>query len=904
MAFIFYYSETPIFWTHNSEDKPTEIFLNTQVNFQFLSKCPVSFIDNFTIKTVLPKNLKPTLLLIEDNDPSVPITQKKKYYLLNKTSKIMQGGYEYEGILDAWLTYGLPLINEVTKGNNRGKYYVKVNRFLSNRIFRTYLLNRSFLNKDELFDYSKEEYGFFGEQISYSGNYRQNVNPTDYRWKVLVTENDILKMTDVTAIKDEYYKITNDTTNHTLIENPRGYFFRTSRQTSGENQNITCKIYVYRFDVDTGFARAGDYYCFVHPIKAKNTTTNWFKFYVDFIPSTNDFQTKTTASVVGLGVNSVYPFSDCVWSDKLVGVFYYPLWKFSPRMYFNYRTQTEYNMFFILRPDEFYDFEKAYQKRRLTHYGETSFNPTEVFRYPSQSTNSGFGRISTPEQDGDKQYRIDYGTRYNLLDNEPPIPSGKKLIINKGYSTITSKTQGEYPHEYSFPYWMTKISREPIAINIPNAYVASRAQVAGVYLNPTFPKLLNYGSNTTPPYTRYQNAFRYGIGYNGFYTFNGTNFSVFTPWDNAHTFMYDFMGTSNNYVSGFAGWLQSSKESMNTQLVIANDKSQLAHKQAVLDGTVGGAKTVLGGIGKFISGDIAGGLSSVVGLAGNIGSSLLAQERASQIYSHAKLSQQASIADKRNSSKGTEIRGNYADDDFKNKLLENVATYNFNKNSVIPSIIYDPTNTETSASVINPNYQAFKVAFAYNTMYDYINSNLPLSHEAVNFFNRLSWNVGMKGDFYMDLHLVLKPDYSTIYTEWRGPAVAVASSYLPDSFELVDNPFVYLNLDITDDVYRNLFPHATLEEIGAIQGMFSSGVRIWKRRPEYTNEDDFTIMNVLWDTYNKLSGIDNSDEPDNYNVTNTNYNPIEYEPDDTNNYIQTQERLKNNAKTKKRSKRK
>lgn len=806
MAFEFAYCEEPLFWTHNSEYKPSHEIVGN-LNFTVINKCPISFIDNFTIKTILPKNINATILRVTDIDrPNVSPTQITKYYLLNKTSKIMQGGYEYEGTLDAWMTYALPFIFQLRLKGNKGKYPVKVNRFLNNRIFRRYVLQHAYTQPDEYFNYTNEEYGFVGQNIfSTTTRAKKTIGKTKSN---IGFETDGETIANLLAQTVNEYKIVDGGSNFQIAITPigqKGGFDTTPA-------NLLAKLVVYQLGEDlAGLWLKGDYVGFLTfnqdvriRIVAHNKMTN------------NEFRYSVTEGDI--------IFKNSYWSGKLKGVFYTYNWKFlldNMTLIGSKAATSGDTKTMIMVQFKAEDFNK-YISPHLGDSKSVSFSPTRLFRYsPTHRQSSDrYGAGGFIDESFAISNQIDYGNyARGIRETINGINGVYRYVIASPFNNVRAqKVMKE----------MLTISKYPKVSNIPNAYVFSRAKISNSYLSPTY--LLE---QTSTPLLFYRNI---GVGEGGFFTFNGLNFTTYSPWLNkGGAYINEGLGTSNTTITSFDTWLNTSKQQMNTQLTIAKQRSELATADAVIGGLSGIAKSGGKAFANFVSGNIGGGLANTLSAGTSLGSMVTGLVRAEQIYSHAKLSQEALMVDKRNSSTAELIRSNYADDDIKNKMLFDMASSNLGDN--VPSFSdLNPASINNWILIDDRNRVNF-------TTYDLDITNVPLGFESSTFYNRLSWEVGMKADFYMDAHIIFSDDYSSENTTWFDKPFYITDGTV-SGYQPVNNPFSYLVLDIEEYIYRALFPYATLEEIGAIQGMFSSGVRIWKRRPTNNTNDDFIILDV------------------------------------------------------------
>lgn len=108
--FKLYASKFPIWWTHNSIDKPDPTYfdtLNDSENKDGFNWVEVPFTfnykDQFTGTLIADDQYYTFFKLIDSKDDKFP----NKYYLVESQTKSFQGGYELELRLDVFTTYGL-----------------------------------------------------------------------------------------------------------------------------------------------------------------------------------------------------------------------------------------------------------------------------------------------------------------------------------------------------------------------------------------------------------------------------------------------------------------------------------------------------------------------------------------------------------------------------------------------------------------------------------------------------------------------------------------------------------------------------------------------------------------------------------------------------------------------------
>lgn len=128
-------SNSPIFWTINTIDKPNKDFLNsitwTQVNFT------PNFVDQFTT-TIVADSENYTLLKIYeiyesvDGSTSAISYENEKIFINSNISKVLKKGYLLTFDLDLWATYGVNFLDYL----NNNDYLIHVKRALSPSIYK------------------------------------------------------------------------------------------------------------------------------------------------------------------------------------------------------------------------------------------------------------------------------------------------------------------------------------------------------------------------------------------------------------------------------------------------------------------------------------------------------------------------------------------------------------------------------------------------------------------------------------------------------------------------------------------------------------------------------------------------------------------------------------------------
>ena len=124
-----YISSSPVFWTINSIDKPTDSYIES-LEYNKIDFTP-NWVDNQTITIVADKQSYTVLKLI-DNEENFT------YYFLNSNiNKKMAKGYLLTFELDVWATYCIDFMGFLAKSyisSKKTTYFIKVNRTNNNYV--------------------------------------------------------------------------------------------------------------------------------------------------------------------------------------------------------------------------------------------------------------------------------------------------------------------------------------------------------------------------------------------------------------------------------------------------------------------------------------------------------------------------------------------------------------------------------------------------------------------------------------------------------------------------------------------------------------------------------------------------------------------------------------------------
>lgn len=885
-VFKYYATNKPIFWTPNSEWKPNRDCFRRMIPenaWTPIPNCPVSWVDNFTIKTILqdPSINKWTVLRIEEYTNDLPNANivSTKYFYLQATSKRLKNiaqestanekvpykgvkrASEYVGTLDVWLTYGLDLIEKLS---NDDKHPILVERFLHPRMFRKYLELKAFKHDDEMFNYESEE-------------------------KVLaVSAQPQLVPAEVFSADKQFIKGRN-----IYIANFANQYLWKNTKWVGSKFN-TLPNWACLTPSEESLTKATNWYYIVLAndddasytvVLASDTDTflnlNYWNTDYSITGSPHYKATWAIASkdwVLRTLTQNRYNKSEGYWPEHVVGIykadgffggkFTWTIVKGDDAGNYVRVVPTAYQ----LKPDDvvknigaLLDCKSCYNKNLVN-----SFFPT------------GFIRLTSSIDD--KQQVFQYGylwnfTRvsgYDTVEVYPYTGIGAVQFCRFSNTDLSETFPQIVKPQNSIEPWVLRY--EPTGDEPLNIYAMGRVKYWNTYLNPTFrwlgidPRVaIHWIENGNNQYTTHSidgsviniNNDIYtnidGIGFNGTISFTGNHW-MFTTNGSWGFQVHNGNETLPLMTSSYKSYLASQRSQINTGLQIAKEQysTQMKHLNIneMYNNAQGGlniASNVLSGIADFFSGDLFGGsiraTQSAIDLQRKQEDTRYAKEQVENQYRHYNMKLNAQLADKRATAKPNQLLTSDSETIMLNALetLKNNKyfpfTYLWNYNS--------PTREGYEIRTVNPRgFGGFNSDYTNAKMF--INNaccfsklvNAPLDKFGRQFYNKLTWNVGMKGGFYATGLELFNSVFLTRLTE---PTLLVPSingtSHTAD-----ENQFYYLQLSITPDTIRQFAEYETLEVYNVLANMFTDGVRIWNNNPATSNRN-FVITGALTKDY-------------------------------------------------------
>lgn len=247
--------------------------------------------------------------------------------------------------------------------------------------------------------------------------------------------------------------------------------------------------------------------------------------------------------------------------------------------------------------------------------------------------------------------------------------------------------------------------------------------------------------------------------------FSGSGFQYFKPdfikYDYAISGMETLPISTNSYIQ----YLSSVQSSQNTGL-------QVAKQTSIINGVQGGLNSVFGAVGSFMSGNILGGVSSLVNGGFGVAKNVLQYENKKRMLD-------AQNADKERSSTANQFQASNRVSNYHN---------GFNKR-VQYNIGWYPLYKHDGIFLMAPK--------AHTTQLLYLNS--------------VVWESG----FYCDLN--------------RDETTPLPNSF----FEYEDYPFVYWDITLNPDYVKRIYPSLNNELIEAITLTINNPVRFWRQIPNY-----------------------------------------------------------------------
>lgn len=905
--FKYFATNKPVFWTPNSEWKPNRDCFRRVIPdnaWTEIERCPLTWVDNFTITTILqdPSQNKWTLLRVDEYSSDLPnaYVVNSKYFYLKTTDKRLKNiainpstpntpfkgirrASEYTGVLDVWLTYGLDLIEKMS---NDDKHPILVERFLHPRMFRKYLELKAFKQDDELFNYQSEEKVLAvsaqpqllpaqqllptaptptpaendftipreanmywnsgrGEHVDayacipnwFTFNYDESLNQTnDFKnvvWYQIVLANDenssytIVQVPSVpVTIKTRYYK----------------KFGLNSQETLTKKLSIP-------------LATKDEILAILDENQRLSNKGYWTKHIVGIYKTDVLLGSKINWCVIDTGKKRKKP------DGSLITV--YTLSKYS------------------VKPDDVFKNKGG----SLDSVGAEQENLVNSF-YPS-----AFMRLTSNENDKEQLFEYAYMWRYSVQSGNPTV----SVTAYNGIGAVNFIKDGTtvLKPQNSIRPWI--INYKPTGDEPLNVYAMGRVKYWDTYLNPSFRWLsldhntsmrwLSNGKNTIKFWSddNYITSGRMftnvdGIGYNGSicYTGNHWMFSTNGSWGfQIHTGNETLPLLNSSYQT----YLASQRSQINTGLQVNKElyATQMKHLNTIgrLNNLQGGLGIGSNLLGVLSAGNDAGLLGSVLNMGKSITdlkqkqeANRYAKEQATYQYRHYNMKVNAQLADARVSAKPEQLLTSDSET-IVNNALESLRgsrytpfTYlwtndpeNVKGDDIISTTGYE-INTVTSRGFDGFATQVNNERFCNTTCCTTKLVNAPLDKYGRQFYNKLTWNVGMRGNFYATGLELFNSVFLTQLTE----PTRLTSYYTKASVSAGDNNFYYLKLVVTPDVIRQFAQYDTLEVFDVLSNMFNDGIRIWNQDPTYAGKD-FIITGALtkdyYDDYTKDYQIKN-----------------------------------------------
>ena len=169
-------SNSPIFWTINSIDKPSQQYLNDNIKWTKVNFTP-NFIDQFTVNIVVDSDQYTLLKIYEiydkvdsDKPDKVETTQENQKIFINaNVSKILKKGYLLTFDLDIWATYIFKVFESNYPNDNSQNFQLTqlmhVNRAYSKNILETGYADDFIYKNDPLLNFNDCGYSPIYETI-------------------------------------------------------------------------------------------------------------------------------------------------------------------------------------------------------------------------------------------------------------------------------------------------------------------------------------------------------------------------------------------------------------------------------------------------------------------------------------------------------------------------------------------------------------------------------------------------------------------------------------------------------------------------------------------------------------------------------------------------------------------
>lgn len=773
LQFKLYATKFPVWWTHNSIDKPDPDYFKkldlatddtgfnwVEVPFTF------NFKDQFTGTIVADDQYYTMFKLVDSKDTKYP----NKYYLVESLNKAFNGGYELEIRLDVFTSYGLdfwvngvnnPDINTKTVNLNRTNHSFLLLRYYYNYVGFADNDFSIWTYKDPLLDFKHLP------MVSAIASYVQK--DKDNKYNVPAIWLNPFPTPGIGVGSDPgtggSVKIENDgSLTFDFNNNPWNYGWYTINGIHGDGYEETLsgafvgnvRYYVFKpFNIKP-YVNDTEGYIFFYSIMPNTQFVDGPSFNYNNAVNYNPNLTLSPRNQPGKEVFRIHARDADIevimkmsgtLNSQFVGIFEGPpLWAFSQVSFSqpNYPRITHSVIRFIVKSGATADF--LIGRVQLTPYKNVGIRYSNPQPDPLQATN-------------------DF-TIFNLNDINY-IPNMTSDLTNK----LLRSDTGIVFYDGSAP-------------STPNnAYIWQKSQVQDLAFQPFAPYTIFSSFNVD-----WENDMK-GHGFNLpqrviaslripdtlFFNEEGFRYSYISNQLNSDLTIWTTPGFLPSGSDSYSTYITQALITQNTSMAIAKQQESLGIANSVIGGVLGVAGGIVGG-GK---GGILSGISSIANMATGIASSVLAYQNQQKMYDAQNSSTRAVL--------GYKINSSTDNDTAKNLMADN-------------------------AFILKNSWWGYLAIQSFNWM---IPIKMPTLSNDLIYYNNLIYLNG----FYVNTPTAI----SSLKLDWDN-----RSAEAPGMM-----PHLYYDIDITPEVLKYHYKTINLELLNAITTLFNNGIRFWHDFPNY-----------------------------------------------------------------------
>lgn len=778
--FKLFASTFPVWWTHNSIDKPDPTYfehLNDIENVDGFQWKEVDFTFNFKNQfegTIIVDNqYYTTFKLYDSKDSKFP----NKYYLVESVNKAFNGGYELVLRLDVFTTYGLdfwvngvtnPDINTKTVNLNRTNHSLLLLRYFYNYIGISAGQDFGVWNyKDPLLDFKNMP--TISAVASYMGIDSENPNkyvlppiPVDRLFKVNLADDGKINNNGVAK------GATSIVVNGRNIDNPGGSQYLTSLFSG------TVRYYVFKNFPINGLSAnipgthpassqaLNPVYTMIYTVAPNLNSDLSLPWLAENPPAMDTYRYKLLSihergTSLGFERNIVSAPDPLLWmmdnsgvlSSNFVGIFEGPpLWAFSRHSYF-------------LGPNGAVNY--------MLSHGILEFTNKDLsFLYASfQITPSALGRdIYAPKHETTIK-TPNYFTIFSLSKSG----DAPNIFDTSTQNILQADTKIEFNNGDGYT-----------AYN--NAYVFQKSQVQDLNFQPFKPSTIFSSFNVDWEDDLKNKGWslphrvlaKLDIPNSIFFNSQGFRFGYLNNLLNMDLTLWLLPGAEASATDLYSSYITSALINQNTSMAIAKQQAQLGVAKSIIGGVLG----VAGGAISGGAGGILGGISSIANMATGIAGTIMNYKNQQKTYDAQNSANRAVM--------GYSINASTDKDSASNLVANNLFQYNNSWWGYIALTCFNWMIPIRIPTLLNDTIYYNNLVYLNGF---YLNCSVPISGLALDWSNRSQESPGIM-------------------------------------------PHLYYDFDITPDVLKYHYKYLNLELLQTITILFNNGIRFWAGFPDFS----------------------------------------------------------------------